>query len=86
MKLSKLIAFSLLVTLNAVATELESETLAPPPQVEEYLDFCFDPLSNDADTDEYTLNCVNALLKDSGFKAFSSYEEMVAYMNREDDE
>lgn len=86
MKLSKLIAFSLLVTLNAVATEIASENLALPYQVEEYFDYCTDTLSDEDGTDEHILNCVNSQLVDSGFEPFSTYAEMIAHMNKEDDE
>ena len=86
MKLSKLIAFSLLVTLNAVATEIASENLAPPYQVEEYFDYCTATLSDEDGTDEHILNCVNSQLVDSGFEPFASYSEMVGHMNNEDDE
>ncbi|QBG35489.1 hypothetical protein [Litorilituus sediminis] len=86
MKLSKLIVFSLLVTLNAVATEIGSENLAPPSQVEEYFYYCTDTLSDEEGTDEHILNCVNYQLVDSGFKQFSTYAEMIAHINKKGDE
>lgn len=85
MTFSKLIAFSLLITLNALASEVEMTTVAPPSLVEDFYDYCSE-IKPDDEGDEYLLNCVNAQLEDAGFDNFSSLNELLDHKNKKDDE
>ncbi|RHW74935.1 hypothetical protein [Colwellia sp. RSH04] len=85
MKLCNVVMFGMLVMFNAAAST-EQTNLAPPSLVQDYFDYCNEIRPDDeADLNEYSLNCVNGQLSDAGFDTFTLYKEMIEHMNKEDE-
>ncbi|QOL25628.1 hypothetical protein LP316_15255 [Thalassotalea sp. LPB0316] len=82
----KLIALTLLISFNINANEYEVESdKAEPFIVQGYFDYCTEIRPDDEDEHNFILNCVNSQLSESGYDTFSSYQELITYMNKDDE-
>jgi len=78
----------LCVCLSVQANEVDTELDVSVPDVETVLNiynFCVEQYSQDedSDTESFLLNCVNADLKASAYKIFSSYNELKSFVDIE---
>lgn len=86
MKLTKMVALGLIVSLSSTFVIAENSTKAPPSIALNYLEYCQDILAeNDGEHETNLLNCVNTELEGSGFDTFATYSELLTYVGLGED-
>lgn len=87
MKLCKLIGVSLLVSLNIYAIEVEEKREIPTKVVESFYDYCVEIVTDDEpDIELFLFNCVNEYLNDATLKTFDNYQDLVNFLDKEDED